>query len=144
MTRRESILTLVSAGVASGASSVDTAYERATVIDTMSPGGAVFEPDTAIEAGITALVADLPIFPRNYPNALNAMADWKSAFEKEPKFLQVLTGADLAKATTFSPRRLRPALVFSRKESPTAFRSLCVNCSTRRPFLWKFRKISRL
>jgi len=99
MTRRETILSLMAAGIASADSaSVDAAYSRAMVIDTMSPGGAGYEPQLAIDAGLTALVADLPTFPRNYPSAMKAMADWKAAFDKEPKFLPVLTASDLDKA----------------------------------------------
>jgi len=91
----------MAAGIASAdTGSVDAAYSRALVIDTMSPGGATFEPAAAIEAGLTALVADLPTFPRNYPSAMKAMADWKAAFQKEPKFLPVLVGADIQKAKT--------------------------------------------
>src|SRR5262249_45192861 len=48
--------------------------------------------------GHHAWVGRLPIFPRNFPAAVAALADWNGAFGKEPLFLKGEKGADLARA----------------------------------------------
>src|SRR5262245_59851058 len=55
-------------------------YKRALVIDTLTPDGPNFDPQAAMAAGLTAAVVDLRMFPRNFPGAVDALADWSSAF----------------------------------------------------------------
>lgn len=78
---------------------VPMVYNRSLVIDTLSPDGAYFDPKKAVEAGITAAVIDLSLFPRNFPGAVDALAEWSSVFHRANSgFLKVLKGADLQEA----------------------------------------------
>jgi membrane dipeptidase len=71
-------------------------YDRAFVVDTTTIGGPAFDVDAAIAAGLTATVADLPIYPRNFPNAVAAMADWNAAFNQPgTRLVKVLRAADI-------------------------------------------------
>jgi membrane dipeptidase len=74
-------------------------YARALAIDTLTPGGPEFDPQEAISAGLTAAVADIPAYPRNFAGAIEGMAEWNDAFRgPESKFLKVLRAADFAEA----------------------------------------------
>lgn len=79
--------------------SMQDLYQRAIVIDTLINDGPRFDARRAIEAGMTAAVVDLPIFPRNFPNAIQAMEQWNAAFAKaDSQFIKVLDGAGLRAA----------------------------------------------
>src|SRR5262245_37222977 len=74
-------------------------YQRAIVIDTLTPDGPNFDPQVAVAAGLTAAVVDLRMFPRNFPGAVGALADWSSTFHRaDSGFLKILRAADLAEA----------------------------------------------
>jgi membrane dipeptidase len=74
-------------------------YARSIVIDTLTPDGPFFNPRKAVEAGLTAAVVDLTLFPRNFPGAVEALAEWSGAFHHaDSGFLKVLRGADLQEA----------------------------------------------
>jgi membrane dipeptidase len=71
----------------------------AVVIDTLTPDGPSFDAGEAVKAGLTAAVIDLSLFPRNFPGAVDALADWSDAFHHAGSgFLKVLKGADLREA----------------------------------------------
>jgi membrane dipeptidase len=74
-------------------------YARSIVIDTLTTDGPYFDPKKSVEAGMTAAVIDLSLFPRNFPGAVDALAEWSSAFHRSGSgFLKVLKGADLQEA----------------------------------------------
>jgi len=74
-------------------------YTRSLVIDTLSPDGPFFEAAEAVRAGITAAVLDLSIYPRSFPQAVDALADWSNVFHQtDSGFLKVLKAADLQEA----------------------------------------------
>lgn len=80
-------------------SSVQELYQRAIVIDTLVNNGPGFDARRAIEAGMTAAVVDIPIFPRNFPNAIQALEQWNAAFAKaDSPFIKVVNGAGLRTA----------------------------------------------
>lgn len=82
-----------------GVPSIEEIYQRAIVIDTLTNDGPRFDPRLALEAGLTAAVVDLPIFPRNFPSALKALEQWDEAFKKaDSQFLKVASGAALRSA----------------------------------------------
>jgi membrane dipeptidase len=68
-------------------------------IDTLITSGPTFDPREAVAAGLTAVVADLRGFPRNFASAVDALADWCDTFHREDSgFFKVLKAADLAEA----------------------------------------------
>lgn len=74
-------------------------YARSLVIDTLTPDGPDFDVQKAVEAGITAVVLDLSIYPRSFSQAMDALADWSDAFHQaDSKFLKVLKAGDLREA----------------------------------------------
>jgi len=74
-------------------------YARSLVIDTLSPDGPFFDAQEAVKAGITAAVADLAIYPRSFPQAVDGLADWSNVFHQpDSGFLKVLKAADLREA----------------------------------------------
>jgi len=82
-----------------GTASAQEIYQRAMVIDTLINDGPRLDARRAIEAGMTAAVVDLTIFPRNFPNAIQAMEQWNAAFAKEDSpFIKVVNGAGLRAA----------------------------------------------
>ncbi|HEX6899290.1 MAG TPA: membrane dipeptidase [Thermoanaerobaculia bacterium] len=69
------------------------------VIDSLTTDGPTFDPRVAVAAGLTAAVMDLRMFPRNFPNAIDALADWSNAFHRaDTGFFKVLKAADLLEA----------------------------------------------
>lgn len=74
-------------------------YAGAIAIDTLANSGPIDNPQDAVGAGLTALVLDLPIYPRNFPAATAAMAAWNAEFAKPSSgFLKVQTAADITRA----------------------------------------------
>jgi membrane dipeptidase len=74
---------------------VDEIYQRAVVIDTLTNDGPGFDAQRAIDAGMTAAVADLPIYPRTYLNAVQALQNWTVAFKKQKdRLIKVTRAAD--------------------------------------------------
>jgi membrane dipeptidase len=74
-------------------------YRRAIVIDTLTNDGPKLDARRAIEAGLTAAVCDLTIFPRNYPNAIQALGQWEAAFgQADAQLIKVLKAADIQTA----------------------------------------------
>jgi membrane dipeptidase len=85
-------------GTAFGAAraNVDELYARAIVVDTLTNDGPGFDAGQALDAGLSAAVVDLPIFPRNMPSAMRALEAWRDAFAKpETRYVKVLKAADL-------------------------------------------------
>jgi membrane dipeptidase len=80
--------------------SVEELYRRAIIIDTATNSdGPGVDASKAISAGLTATVADLPIYPRNMPNALEALEQWNKGFSWEGSlFLKVLKADDIRRA----------------------------------------------
>lgn len=77
--------------------SIAELYRKSIVIDTLVNTGPYFSAKEAIEAGLTALVADLSIYPRNTSNAFQALTEWSAAFKRaDSAYLKVLKAADLA------------------------------------------------
>lgn len=71
----------------------------ALTIDTLTPDGPAFDPREALKAGLSAAVVDLALYPRNFPGAVDALADWCDVFHRaDPGFFKVLKGADLQEA----------------------------------------------
>ncbi len=80
-------------------SSVEDQYQRAIVIDTLVGDGPWFDTKQAIEAGLTAVVVDIPAFPRNLPNAIQAMTEWNAALRKQDSgMIKVLKASDVEAA----------------------------------------------
>lgn len=74
-------------------------YAGAIAIDTLANSGPIDNPQDAVAAGLTALVLDLPIYPRTFPAATAAMAAWNAEFAKpQSGFLKVQTAADITRA----------------------------------------------
>jgi len=72
----------------------------AITIDTLTTDGPAFDPKAAMNAGLSAAVIDLRLFPRNFPGAIDALADWSNAFHHaDSGFFKVLKGADLQEAS---------------------------------------------
>jgi membrane dipeptidase len=81
------------------APAVRSLYERAVSIDTLSPDGHGFDAEAALDAGLSAAVVDMTLFPRTFPGAVNALANWADAFrEPDSKLLKVLRQSDFAEA----------------------------------------------
>ncbi len=97
------VATAVSA-VASGPGALRAVGEQATVlpsgmaIDTMVNDGPEFDAKQAIEAGLTAALMDLAIYPRNYQNAVAALSEWNAGFRRNPLLVKVLKSDDLVAA----------------------------------------------
>ncbi|HEX8539929.1 MAG TPA: hypothetical protein VF664_20880, partial [Cystobacter sp.] len=71
-------------------------YRRAVVIDGLTNDSPMLKPDEAIEAGMTAAIVDMQMYPRNYQSALQAIAEWQPVFRRPGgKLLPVLRAADL-------------------------------------------------
>ena len=74
-------------------------YARALPIDAMATDGPFFDPKEAVAAGLTAVVADLRLYPRTFQQAVDALAAWNDAFRRpDSNFLKVLRAADLEEA----------------------------------------------
>ena len=74
-------------------------YARSLVIDTLCPDGPFFDPQTALDAGLTAAVVDIRAYPRNFSGAIDGLIEWNDALRrKDSKLLKVLTPADLDEA----------------------------------------------
>jgi membrane dipeptidase len=67
-------------------------------IDTLVNDGPGFNVQQAIDAGLTACVVDLAIYPRNYSNALRAVAEWDIAFKREKRFVKATCFSELQRA----------------------------------------------
>lgn len=72
----------------------------AHVIDSMSIAGPALVPDALIDGGMTAIVADLPIFPRTYERASAALARWNQRFAATDRLIRIDTVSDLARAAS--------------------------------------------
>jgi len=85
---------------AAPASNVPDVYRRALVIDGLTIDGPWLKPDAVIEAGMTATIVDMSLAPpRNYPNALQAIAEWQPVFRRpDSRLLPVLRADDLRRA----------------------------------------------
>lgn len=74
-------------------------YSRSLVIDTLAPDDPSLDAGNALAAGITAAVVDIRCYPRSFPQAVDALADWSNAFHRrDSAFLKVLRAADLQEA----------------------------------------------
>lgn len=80
-------------------SELDRLYENAIVMDTLSNSGPDPEEASAVNAGMTACVVDMAMYPRNMPNALKALAGWNEVFSKpDSPFIKVLKASDIRAA----------------------------------------------
>jgi membrane dipeptidase len=98
-----SLATAAVSALPSIAGAVSTAAEQPAsysglAIDTMVNDGPDFDAKQAIEAGLTAALMDLAIYPRNYQNAVSALSDWNAAFRRNPLLIKVERAADLTAA----------------------------------------------
>ncbi|WP_158501539.1 dipeptidase [Vitiosangium sp. GDMCC 1.1324] len=85
--------------LAAPTSNVADVYRRALVIDGLTNDSPQLKADEAIEAGMTAAIVDIQIYPRNFPNALQALAEWQPVFRRPGgKMLPVLRAEDLRRA----------------------------------------------
>jgi membrane dipeptidase len=81
------------------ASAAEDLYRRAIIIDTSVNDGPLFDAKRAIDDGLTAVVVDLSAFPRNLPNALQALTQWNAMFRKQDSgFVKVLKVLDIEAA----------------------------------------------
>ncbi len=79
--------------------SIEEIYANAITIDTLVNSGPFWSVKKAIEAGLTASVMDLPIYPRNTANALKALTDWSASFKNpQSNLLKILKASDLIAA----------------------------------------------
>jgi membrane dipeptidase len=86
-------------GEAQGGASFAEVYQRAIVMDTLTNDGPGFDARRALDAGMTAAVVDIPIFPRNFPNAIQALEKWNATFANpDSPYIKVLNGAGLRMA----------------------------------------------
>jgi membrane dipeptidase len=68
-------------------------------IDIQTTGGPDFEPTKALESGLTAIVVDIPAYPRTFENAVHGMAEWNYAIRKpDSQMYKVLTATDMEQA----------------------------------------------
>ena len=74
-------------------------HPPAITIDTLTTDGPSFDPREALKAGLSAAVVDLRLYPRNFPGAIDALAEWSSELHRAGSgFLKVLKGSDLQEA----------------------------------------------
>ena len=91
--------TAVPAWAAAPAPKVADVYRRAVVIDGLTNDSPMLNPDEAIEAGMTAAIVDMQMYPRNFQSALQTIAEWQPVFRRPgSKLLPVLRAADLQRA----------------------------------------------
>jgi membrane dipeptidase len=80
-------------------SPIEDVYRRSIVLDTLTNDGSGFNVGLAIEAGMTAAVVDLAIYPRNFPNAIRALEQWNTVFGRaDSQLIKVRTALDLESA----------------------------------------------
>ncbi len=86
----------VAAWLQSGAKpSVNNIYQRAFAIDILTNDNQWFDVKQAIDAGLTAAVVDLQIYPRTFLSAVQALQDWNAAFKKNDQLVKATKAADL-------------------------------------------------
>jgi membrane dipeptidase len=73
-------------------------YQRAFAIDILTNDGPWFDVKQALDAGLTAAVIDLPIYPRTFLNAIQALQGWNTTFKKNDQLIKVTKAADLQAA----------------------------------------------
>lgn len=76
-------------------SSSNDVYQRAFAIDILTNDNEWFEVKQAIDAGLTAAVVDLPIYPRTFLNAIQALQSWNAAFKRGEQLVKITHAADL-------------------------------------------------
>jgi membrane dipeptidase len=74
---------------------INDIYQRAFVIDILTNDNQWFDVKQAIDAGLTAAVIDLQIYPRTFLSAVQALQNWNAAFKKNDQFIKVTRAADL-------------------------------------------------
>ena len=70
-------------------------YQRAFAIDILTNDGPWFDVKPALDAGLTAAVVDLPIYPRTFLNAIQALQGWNATFKRNDQFVKVTKATDL-------------------------------------------------
>jgi len=73
-------------------------YQRAFAIDILTNDGPWFDIKQALDAGLTAAVIDLSIYPRTFLNAIQALQNWNAAFKNNDQLVKVTKAADLQAA----------------------------------------------
>jgi len=76
-------------------SSVNDIYRRAFVIDILTNDNIWFDVQEAINAGLTATVVDLQIYPRTFLSAVQALQNWNAAFKRNDQLVKVTKTTDL-------------------------------------------------
>lgn len=96
--RSGAVLAGAAALPAAGESPADV-YRRAISLDALTNDSTRLEPKEVLDAGLTAAIVDMEMYPRNFPNAQEALAGWTAYFEKEKaRVLRVTRAADLQAA----------------------------------------------
>jgi membrane dipeptidase len=75
--------------------SISDVYQRAFVIDILTNDNQWFDVKQAIDAGLTAAVVDLQIYPRTFLSAVQALQDWNATFKKNDQLVRATKAADL-------------------------------------------------
>ena len=89
----------VSRPVFGASTSVDSVYQDAIVIDTLSLEAPSFDPRPAIAAGLTGVVLDLMAYPRTAETATAELDKWSAAFAAENSpYRAILKAADFRTA----------------------------------------------
>ncbi|MCI0693284.1 dipeptidase [candidate division KSB1 bacterium] len=70
-------------------------YQRAIAIDILTNDNIWFDVRQAIDAGLTAAVVDLQIYPRTFLSAVQALQNWNAAFKRNDQLVKVAKAADL-------------------------------------------------
>jgi membrane dipeptidase len=69
-------------------------------IDGLAPDGPWFDPQLAIDGGMTAAVVDMQMYPRTFGNAVAALALWNGAFRRPgARMVKATRAADIERAS---------------------------------------------
>jgi membrane dipeptidase len=83
------------------ADGIDALYARSLAIDTLSIGDDLTADvvNAVVAAGLTAVVFDIPLYPRDHEGAVNKLAEWNSFFlSTKLPVMRVENSGDLAAA----------------------------------------------
>lgn len=81
------------------ASDIQSVYKRAFPIDTLSMCAPKDDPSAAIAAGISAIVMDIMLYPRDFANATEVMKAWTAEFARPgTRYMKVERAEDIAAA----------------------------------------------
>jgi membrane dipeptidase len=75
--------------------SINEVYQRAFAIDILTNDNQWFDVKQAIDAGLTAAVVDLAIYPPTFLNAIQAIQNWNAVFKRNDQLVKATKAADL-------------------------------------------------